>query len=170
MKQQIVKISNIKFKDIVKTDSIKFKSINKLKDATQTFAYDYLSQYTDMNEHDKILKSHESFVRATLFNYYDIDYDIEYISADDDEYQEAANIIESYDEQIYIVDDVDNDNEQLHDETYSFDYSRTVYMYYDDVIEHALYAFCSSKETKRIFRQMIYEYLVRYLKIEINNL
>jgi len=164
MKQNIIQISNIKF-----TEPIRIK---KPVDITQTYAYDDLKRINPAISDDELIKkSHIGFVLAQLLNFYDYTYDIETITPNDVRYQEAANEIASYVETYWWMDDADavqSADIELLDETYDFEYQHTLYMYFDDWIQFGYEPHMAPSNWKAAFRQIIYEYMRRFLTVKIN--
>ncbi len=164
MKQQIVKISNIKF-----TEPIRIK---KPVDITQTFIYKDLKRTNPAISDDELIKkSHIGFVLAQLHNFYDCTYDVETITPNDVRYQEAADEIASYVETDWWMDDADivqSADIELLDKTYDFEYQHTLYMYFDDWIQFGYESYIAPDNWKAAFHQIIYEYMRQFLTIEIS--
>ena len=164
MKQQIVQISNIRFTEPIR--------INKPVDITQTYIYKDLKRTNPAISDDKLIKkSHIGFVLAQLHNFYDCTYDVETITPNDVRYQEAADEIASYVETDWWMDDADivqSADIELSDETYSFEYQHTMYMYFDDWIQFGYESYIAPSDWKAAFRQIIYEYMRHFLTIEIS--
>ena len=164
MKQQIVQISNIKF-----TTPIRIK---KPVDITQTFIYEDLQRLNPTISDDELIKkSHIGFVLAQLHNFYDCTYDIETITPNDVRYQEAADEIATYVETDWLMDDADivqSADIELLDETYDFEYQHTLYMYFDDWIQFGYESYVAPSCWKAAFSQIIYEYMRRFLTVEIS--
>jgi hypothetical protein len=172
MKQQIIQISNIKF-----TEPIRIK---KPVDITDTYIYEELYRQNDpmlaavmkqLNMADIEAASHRGFVLAQLLNFYDCTYDVETITPNDVRYQEAVDEIATYVETDWIMDDADivqSADIELLDETYDFEYQHTLYMYFDDWIQFGYEAYVASSNWEAAFHQIIYEYMRRFLTIEIS--
>ena len=164
MKQQIVQISNIRF-----TEPIRIK---KPVDITQTFIYEDLRRLNPTISDDELIKkSHIGFVLAQLLNFYDCTYDIETITPNDVRYQEAVDEIATYVETDWLMDDADivqSADIELLDETYDFEYQHTLYMFFDDWIQFGYEAYVASSDWKAAFRQIIYEYIRRFLTVEVS--
>ena len=164
MKQQIVQISNIKFTGPVR--------IHKPADITQTFIYEDLQRINPAISDDELIKkSHIGFVLAQLHSFYDCTYDVEFIMPNDIRYQEAVDEIASYVETDWIIDDADlvqSASIELSDEYYNVKYQTTLYMYFDDWIQFGYEAFISPDNWDAAFHQIIYEYMRRFLTIEIS--
>jgi len=164
MKQQIVQISNIKF-----TEPIRIK---KPVDITQTFIYEDLQRLNPTISDDELIKkSHIGFVLAQLHNFYDCTYDIETITPNDIRYQEAVDEIATYVETDWLMDDADivqSADIDLSDETYDFEYQHTLYMYFDDWIQFGYESYVAPSNWKAAFSQIIYEYMRRFLTVEIS--
>ena len=162
MKQRIVKISNIEF-----TEPIRIK---KPVDITQTYIYNGLKQiYPTISDDELIKKSHVGFALAQLLNFYDCVYDVETLTSDDDEYQEAVDEIESYVETAWSMRDAQLASSiELSDEYYNVEHQTTMYMYFDDYIEFGYKPFIRPNDWETAFSQIIYEYMRQYLTIEIS--
>jgi len=164
MKQQIIQISNIKF-----TEPIRIK---KPVDITQTFIYEDLQRLNPTISDDELIKkSHIGFVLAQLLTFYDCTYDIETITPNDVRYQEAVDEIATYVETDWLMDDADivqSADIELLDETYDFEYQHTLYMYFDDWIQFGYESYLATSDWEAAFRQIIYEYMRRFLTIEIS--
>jgi hypothetical protein len=164
MKQQIVQISNIKFTEPIR--------INKPVDITRTYIYKDLKRTNPAISDDELIKkSHIGFVLAQLLNFYDCTYDVETISPNDVRYQEAADEIATYVETDWFMDDTDivqSADIELLDETYDFEYQHTLYMYFDDWIQFGYESYVASGDCEAALHQIIYEYMRRFLTIEIN--
>jgi hypothetical protein len=164
MKQQIVKISNIKFTGPVR--------IHKPADITQTFIYEDLKRTNPAISDDELIKkSHIGFVLAQLHNFYDCTYDVETITPNDVRYQEAVDEIASYVETDWFMDDADivqSADIELLDETYDFEYQHTLYMYFDSWIQNGYEAYLSVADWKAAFHQIVYEYMRDFLTVEVS--
>jgi len=164
MKQQIVQISNIEF-----TESIKIK---KPVDITQTYIYKDLKRTNPAISDDELIKkSHIGFILAQLHNFYICTYDIETITPNDVRYQEAVDEIASYVETDWFMDDADmvqSADIELTDEYYSIEHQLTLYMYFDDWIQFGYESYVAISDWKAALHQVIYEYMRRFLTIEIN--
>ena len=164
MKQQIVQISNIRFTEPIR--------INKPVDITQTYIYKDLKRTNPAISDDELIKkSHIGFVLAQLHNFYDCTYDVETITPNDVRYQEAADEIASYVETDWWMDDADvvqSADIELLDETYDFEYQHTLYMYFDSWIQFGYESYMAPSDWKAAFRQIIYEYMRRFLTVEVN--
>ena len=164
MKQQIVKISNIKF-----TEPIRIK---KPVDITQTFIYEDLKRINPAISDDELIKkSHIGFVLAQLHSFYDCTYDVEFIMPNDIRHQEAADEIASYVETDWIMDDADlvqSASIELTDEYYNVKHQTTLYMYFDNWILFGYGAFISPDNWKAAFHQIIYEYMQQFLTVEVS--
>ena len=164
MKQQIVRINNIRF-----TEPIRIK---KPVDIAQTFIYEDLKRINPAISNDELIKkSHIGFVLAQLHNFYDCTYDIETITPNDARYQEAADEIATYVETDWIMDDADivqSADIELLDETYDFEYQHTLYMYFDSWIQYGYEAYLSVADWNAAFHQIIHEYMKQFLTVEIS--
>ena len=164
MKQQIIQISNIRF-----TEPIRIK---KPVDIAQTFIYEDLKRINPAISNDELIKkSHIGFVLAQLHHSYECTYDIETITPNDVRYQEAADEIASYVETDWFVDDADmmqSADIALLDETYDFEYQHTLYMYFDEWLQHGYEAYLGVADWDAAFHQIIYEYMRHFLTIEIS--
>lgn len=164
MKQQIIKISNIKFTEPIR--------INKPVDITQTYIYKDLKRTNPAISDDKLIKkSHIGFVLAQLHNFYDCAYDVETITPNDVRYQEAVDEIATYVETDWWMDDADvvqSADIELLDETYDFEYQHTLHMYFDDWIQFGYESYVNPDKWKAALHQIIYEYMRQFLTIEIS--
>lgn len=164
MKQQIVQISDIKFSRPIR--------INKPVDITQTFIYEDLKRINPAISDDELIKkSHIGFVLAQLLNFYDVMYDIEMITPNDARYQEAVDEIATYVETDWLIDDADIEQSagiELTDEYYSVKHQTTLYMYFDDWIQFGYELYVEPSDWEAAFHQIIYEYMRRFLTIEIS--
>ena len=164
MKQQIVQISNIKF-----TEPIRIK---KPVDITQTFIYEDLKRINPAISDDELIKkSHIGFVLAQLLNFYGCTYDVETITPNDVRYQEAADEIATYVETDWLMDDADivqSADIELSDEYYSIEHQLTLYMYFDDRIQFGYESYMAPSDWEAAFRQIIYEYMRRFLTVEVS--
>ena len=164
MKQQIVKISNIKFTGPVR--------INKPADITQTFIYEDLKRTNPAISDDELIKkSHIGFVLAQLHSFYDCTYDVEMIAPDDARYQEAVDEIATYVETDWLIDDADivtSADIELSDEYYNVEHQTTMHMFFDDWIQFGYESYVAPSNWKAAFHQIIYEYMRRFLTIEIS--
>ena len=160
MKQRIVKISDIKF-----TRPIKIK---KPVDITQTYIYNGLKRF--ISDDELIKKSHTGFALAQLLNFYDCTYDIDTLTPDDDEYQEAVDEIKSYVETAWSMRDanlVSSAQIELSDEYYNVEHQTLLYMYFADWIEFGYKPFIRPCDWETAFHQVIYEYMRQFLTIKI---
>jgi len=57
---------------------------------------------------------------------------------------------------------------ELLDETYDFEYQHTLYMYFDDWIQFGYESYIAPGNWKAAFRQIIHEYMRRFLTVEIS--
>lgn len=164
MKQQIVQISDIKFSRPIR--------INKPVDITQTFIYEDLKRINPAISDDELIKkSHIGFVLAQLLNFYDVMYDIEMITPNDARYQEAVDEIATYVETDWLIDDADVEQSagiELTDEYYSVKHQTTLYMYFDDWIQFGYELYVEPSDWEAAFHQIIYEYMRRFLTIEVS--
>lgn len=164
MKQQIIQISNIELTEAA--------NIPKLRDATQTYMYEHLRRTTDfVSDHEMQEAGHRGYILAMLFHHYEFTYDIERITPNDVRYQEAADEIATYVETDWCVDDADaaqSGDYDLLDETYDFEHDSTLYMYFDDWLQHGYESFLGVHVWDEAFHQVIYEYMRRFLTIKIN--
>mgnify|MGYP001236000442 FL=1 len=164
MKQQVVKISDIKF-----TRPIRIK---KPVDITQTYIYEDLKRINPAISDDELIKkSHIGFVLAQLHSFYDCTYDVEMIAPDDARYQEAVDEIATYVETDWLIDDADivtSADIELSDEYYNVEHQTTMHMFFDDWIQFGYESYVAPSNWKAAFHQIIYEYMRRFLTIEIS--
>ena len=172
MKQNIIQISNIRFTDDVR--------INKPKDIEDTYIYEELYRQNDpmlaavqtqMTEAEVRAASHVGFVLAQLHNFYGCSYDIETITPNDVRYQDAADVISTYVETDWWMDDADmvqSADIELLDDAYEIDYCPTLYMYFDDWIQHGYEALLGVDKWEDAFRQIIYEYMRHFFTVNVN--
>lgn len=159
MKQRIIAISNIKFEGA--------DDLRVLKDASDTFAYDYFSERLILSNRDLLKLSHTSYVYAMLFNYCEQSYDVSEVDKGSIVYTHAADTIASYVRTDFLVDDADKNN-QLHDDRYyKIDIPRTMYMYYDEHLQAAIECFNTQQKADAILQQAIFEYMFRYMHIDV---
>ena len=160
MKQRIIAISNIKFEGA--------DDLRVLKDASDTFAYDYFSERLALSNRDLLELSHKSYVYAMLFYYCEQSYDVSEVDKDSIVYTHAADTIASYVRTEFLVDDADNRNKQLYDDRYyKIDIPRTMYMYYDEHLQAAIESITTQQKADAILQQAIFEYMFRYMHIDV---
>lgn len=163
MKQQIMQISNITFKEV--------NNIKMLKDVTQSFVFEDIRRLNStISDNELYNQSKCGIVLAQLLNHYDCTYDIEYIQPTDVRYQAAADEIATYKRTDWTMDDAD----MLHTgrlglsvSYYNYTYQHTLYMYFDEWTQHGYEALLGAAKWDEALYQVIYEYMRHFLTVEI---
>jgi len=157
MKQQIVKISNIRFKD--------FNGVNRLNDVTETFAYEFMHE-RNPNVFDIDVAA--AYVKTKMLFEHDVLFDHEYVDIDSDEYVKAQRSIDNYEEFDCFADDAGEQYEQHPYKKYVVTWPSVMYMYCDEWFINGYGAFVQGKDWDAALDQVIYEYLLTFLPIYIS--
>ena len=157
MKQQIVKVSNIRFKD--------FNGVNRLNDVTETFAYEFMHK---RNPNASDIDVAAAYVKSKMMFEHDVLFDYEYIDIDSDEYVKAQRLIASYEDFDCFADDAGNQYEQHPYKKYVVTWPSVMYMYCDEWFIHGYSMFIQGKDLDAAFNHVIYDYLLTFLPVYVS--
>lgn len=163
MKQQIMQISNIKFTDV---DGIKMPT-----DVTQSYVYEDINRLNPTISVEELnRRSKCGLILAQLLNHFNFTHDVEIIRPTDVRYQEAADEIATYKRTDWMMDDADMIHSGLLGETVDtdeFEHQCTLYMYFDEWIQHGYEAMLGAADWDVARDQIIYEYMRHFLTVEL---
>ena len=155
MKQQIIKISNIRFKD--------FDGLKRLQDIRKTHTYEVMRK-RNPNVFDIDVVA--AYAKTVLLYEHDVQFETEYVS--NHEYAKAAMHISNLEPFDCFADDAGEKYVQHDWKYYIVSWPPVMYMYCDEWFINGYGAFIQGKDLDAALDQVIYEYLLRFMPVYVS--